>query len=153
MSHTATSRRLFRQFAAIAAAGAMLVACGSESADESAAVTAAEVSAETPTFGLVSPSEAATLATDPDVTVLDVRTPEEFADGHLENALLVDFYDATFADQLAELDPDGTYVLYCRSGNRSGQAAALMADLGFEQVYDVAGGVIEWQRQGQPLVR
>lgn len=153
MSHTATSRRRLRSFAAAVAAGAMLVACGGDSVEEPTAVAAGEASAETQAFGLVSPGEAATLATDPGVTVVDVRTPEEFADGHLENALLIDFYDDAFADQLAELDPDGTYLLYCRSGNRSGQAAEMMAELGFDQVYDVDGGVIEWQRQGQPLVR
>ena len=153
MSHIGPLRRRHRRTAAIVAAGVLLVACGGESSDEPVAVAADAESAASPEFGLVSPGEAATLAADPDVTVIDVRTPEEFADGHVEDALLIDFYDATFAEQLAGLDPDDTYLLYCRSGNRSGQAAALMDELGFDRVYDLDGGVIEWDRQGQPLVR
>lgn len=51
------------------------------------------------------------------------------------------------------LDPDDTYLLYCRSGNRSGQTAALMQQLGFENVYDMDGGVVAYGEQGLPLVR
>ena len=55
--------------------------------------------------------------------------------------------------ELAELDPDETYLVYCRSGNRSGQTTALLDELGFEQVYDLDGGVLAWQSAGLPLVR
>lgn len=101
--------------------------------------------------GKVTPAEAATLAA-AGVSVIDVRTPEEFAGGHLEAATLVDFYDETFADQIAALDPGGDYLVYCRSGNRSGQAVALMQQLGFEQVYDLDGGVVAYEAAGLPLV-
>ena len=83
-----------------------------------------------------------------DLRVLDVRTPEEFADGHLEGAVLVDFYDADFADQLAALDPDVPYLLYCRSGNRSGETLGVMEQLGFTSVANVDGGIIAWADAG-----
>ena len=84
--------------------------------------------------------------------ILDVRTPEEFSEGHIDGAVMLDFYRDDFADELAKLDPDVPYVLYCRSGNRSGQALAMMDALGFTEVDDVEGGVINWQTSGLPLV-
>jgi len=104
-------------------------------------------------IGTVSPQDAATLADNPpaDLVVLDVRTPEEFAEGHLDGALLVDFYDADFTAQLAALDPDVPYLVYCRSGNRSGQTLAIMNELGFESAVDVDGGIVAWADAGLPI--
>ena len=87
-----------------------------------------------------------------DLVILDVRTPEEFAEGHIDGAIMLDFYRDDFAAELAKLDPDVPYVLYCRSGNRSGQALQLMAGLEFQNVQDVDGGVLGWQQAGLPLV-
>ena len=103
---------------------------------------------------LVSVQEGAEIQAEPpsDLVILDVRTPEEFAEGHLEGAVMIDFYDLDFADQLAELDPDVPYLLYCRSGNRSGQTLALMEELGFTDVADVDGGINQWQAAGLPVV-
>ncbi len=64
---------------------------------------------------------------------------------------MIDFYEPGFADEIAALDPEGEYLLYCRSGNRSGQTAALMAELGFEQVWDLDGGVIAYGAAGLDL--
>lgn len=158
MSHnTTTGRRHGRALvlAVALSAAAPLAACGGDTADGSDAgrTTSAVSAADAPAFGLVSPGDAAVLAEDPEITVVDVRTPEEFADGHVDGAVLIDFYDDDFAEQLAELDPDGTYLLYCRSGNRSGQATAIMTELGYDRVYDLDGGVIAWDGQGQALVR
>lgn len=75
-----------------------------------------------------------------DAVIVDVRTPSEFAEGHLEGALNLDVSSATFAEDVAALPQDGEYVLYCRSGNRSGQATRLMTDLGYPNVVD-AGSV------------
>ena len=69
-----------------------------------------------------------------DAIVLDVRTPEEFAGGHLEGAQLLDFNSGEFAAALPSLDPEAEYVIYCRSGNRAGQAMALMQRDGIENV-------------------
>lgn len=85
------------------------------------------------------------------LVVLDVRTPEEFAAGHLPGATNIDFYADDFREQLGSLDREVPYLLYCQSGNRSGQARAMMADLGFTSVTDVDGGIIAWQSAGLPL--
>lgn len=102
----------------------------------------------------VSADDAASIQAEPpaDLVILDVRTPEEFAAGHLEGAVMIDFYREDFADQLAELDSEVPYLLYCRSGNRSGQTTKIMEDLGFADVSDVDGGIISWIEAGHPLV-
>lgn len=86
-----------------------------------------------------------------DVVVLDVRTPEEFAEGHLANAINIDFQSGNFANEISKLDKGTTYAVYCRSGNRSGQAVKVLADLGFTDLYDMDGGVIDWAAAGKPL--
>ena len=69
--------------------------------------------------------------------IIDVRSPEEFAQGHLEGAELIDFNAGDLEAALTELDPDAEYVVYCRSGNRSSQAVAMMEDAGFTNVSDL----------------
>ena len=110
---------------------------------------AAEASAR-PDSGLVTPAQAAELATS-GVTVIDVRTPDEYAEGHLEGARLIDLSSDTFTDEVADLDPDAEYLVYCRSGNRSAQAVAIMRDLGIEQVWDLDGGVVAYTAAGYAL--
>ena len=102
---------------------------------------------------LLSPDDASAKIESGDVEILDVRTPEEYAQGHIEGATLVDFYEPGFADRIAELDRDREYVVYCRSGNRSGQATAIMADQGFSTVNDVEGGIVAWEAAGLPVIR
>ena len=80
----------------------------------------------------MSADEAAALAELSNITVIDVRTPEEYAEGHIDGAQLIDFYSDTFGDDIAALDPDGEFLVYCRSGHRSGQAVGLMRELGFD---------------------
>ncbi len=124
--------------------------------DAAAAAGDAEATAETTAdFSKVSPAEAADLIADPpaDLVVLDVRTPEEFAAGHVEGATLVDFYDPDFADQLVALDASVPYVVYCQSGNRSGQSIEVMRDLGFVDVTDIDGGISAWTDAGLPVVK
>lgn len=70
----------------------------------------------------------------PDAIVLDVRTPEEFAVGHLDGAKLLDFNGGDLAAAIPQLDPNANYFVYCRSGNRSGQAIALMKKAGFSNL-------------------
>ncbi|GAB3324783.1 hypothetical protein GCM10027511_33470 [Hymenobacter humi] len=79
------------------------------------------------------------LLTDPSATVLDVRTPAEFAAGHLQGAQNLDFRAPDFEQQLRKLDPQGRYVVYCASGNRSGRASALMLELGIRAVTNAGG--------------
>ena len=154
----------------VVVAALFAVSCGGGGGDdEGADFSGPEPSAETQTTqgGLVrvSPTVAAAtvealaqlgadgaLDAAHDLVILDVRTPEEFAEGHIDDAIMIDFYNDDFADQLAGLDPEVPYVLYCRSGNRSGQTLAIMEQLGFTSVQDVDGGAIAWQEAGLPLV-
>lgn len=151
------ARRTRRVLASAAFGALALTACGNEpiadrpaSADAGATATGGVDSAQ-PAFGLVTPEQAAALGDDDSITVIDVRTPEEFAEGHLERATEIDFYGDDFRDRISQLDPAGRYLVYCRSGNRSGQATAIMRELGFEQVYDLDGGVVAWSAAGLPL--
>lgn len=83
-------------------------------------------------------------------TVIDVRTPEEAAQGMVLGALNIDLQSPDFEDRIADLDRAGSYLLYCRSGNRSAQAAAIMAELGFSDVID-AGGFDALVAAGAPI--
>ncbi len=85
-----------------------------------------------------------------DFVIIDVRTPEEFTDGHIAGAIVIDFYSMSFRNGLDVLDKDKTYLIYCRSGNRSGQARDIMEELGFKEVYDLGGGIVAWINAGLP---
>lgn len=84
--------------------------------------------------------------------VLDIRTPGEFGAGHIEGAVNVDFRATDFETRIAALDRNATYLVYCRTGNRSGHSMALFERLGFKRVRHLAGGTAEWTREGLPLV-
>ena len=86
------------------------------------------------------------------IITLDVRTPGEFNEGHIDGALLIDFQSGNFENEIASLDKSKTYAVYCRSGNRSGEAVKVMSDAGFTNLYNLDGGVIDWANAGLPLV-
>lgn len=147
--------------AALAALLLLAGACGDDATAEDAAAdgeTVPSVLAEDGEDGeagvrVVSPEEAAGLLdAEPAPAVIDVRTPEEFAEGRIEGAVLIDVTSPDFAERIAELDRDQPYVLYCRSGNRSVTARQVMADLGFADVADIAGGITAWVEEGRPVV-
>jgi rhodanese-related sulfurtransferase len=79
--------------------------------------------------------------------LVDIRTPEEFATGHIKGAKLMDFYASDFRSRLSTLPRDAKVVLYCRSGNRSGQALSAMKELGFKDASHIAGGINAWRSQ------
>lgn len=95
--------------------------------------------AQAQTTPTVTPAQAQQQLAKPGVVLLDVRTPSEFAAGHLQGARNVNFLSTDFADQVAKLDPNATYVLYCKSGNRAGQAGTLMLQKGFKNVSNAGG--------------
>lgn len=107
--------------------------------------------------GDVAPREAAALirenASVGNFVVLDVRTPEEFGRERIAGAVLVDYRSGTFRDDLARLDRGKTYLVYCRTGNRSGSATAIMRDLGFGRIHHLAGGITKWKEEGLPTVK
>ena len=80
------------------------------------------------------------------VQLVDVRTPKEYEEGHIKNAENIDFYDDDFLAQMNKLDKSQPLYIYCRSGGRSGKAAAQLSKAGFD-VYDLKGGFLDWQKQ------
>lgn len=120
---------------ALFAAALLLAGCSSSSSANNLSVT-----------------EFSTKAAEPGVITLDVRTPGEFAEGHIEGARLIDFQSGNFENEIAALDKNATYAVYCRSGNRSGQAVKVMQEAGFTNVFNMNGGVIDWSNAGLPLV-
>ena len=82
--------------------------------------------------------------------LLDVRTPQEFAEGYIEGAELIPV--DSLSSRLDEVPKDKPVVVYCRSGNRSRTAAQILTDAGYTNVYDL-GGIIDWAGQGFPVVK
>jgi rhodanese-related sulfurtransferase len=78
--------------------------------------------------------------------VLDVRTPEEYDEGFIPNAININIYDSQFfIDEVNKLNKKDFIHVYCRSGSRSFQACEIIKQFGFENVYNLEGGIIEWQ--------
>jgi rhodanese-related sulfurtransferase len=85
--------------------------------------------------------------------IIDVRTPDEHKDKRIANCLLIDFYEPTFLEKINKLDRDKTYLVYCRSGNRSGQAMDMMKNMDFVEVYNLEGGIIGWEANNFEFVK
>lgn len=86
-----------------------------------------------------------------DVEILDVRTPEEYAGGHLPNAVNADVYGDDFANYLNSLDKSKTYYVYCHAGGRSMQACEQMIAMGFTNVHNMEGGIRDWNKANYEL--
>ena len=86
-----------------------------------------------------------------DIILLDVRTPEEYAEGHLAGAKNLDYNAPNFTEQIQQLDPDQKYMLYCAGGGRSGKSLEIMKEMGFKQVYNVTEGFTELIDKGIPV--
>ncbi|HEX7456552.1 MAG TPA: rhodanese-like domain-containing protein [Candidatus Nanoarchaeia archaeon] len=102
----------------------------------------------------ITPKEAHSLISDNkesgDFVIVDLRTPDEYASGHIEGATNLDYYSDTFRDELENLDKNKTYLIHCQSGRRSSAALEIMKNLGFKKVYNMTGGMVEWQAKGLP---
>ena len=103
-------------------------------------------------FGILQTGDAedlvATNVDNPDFTVLDVRTDEEYRAGHLDRAVCIDFLAEDFEDRISELPRDRLYLVYCGSGMRSAEACEWMRRLGFSRLYDLDGGFGAWDAAG-----
>ncbi|WP_018971027.1 rhodanese-like domain-containing protein [Rubritalea marina] len=93
---------------------------------------------------------AALLQKTPSITVLDVRTVDEFANGHIEGAKLLDATKPDFKKQLEKLDRNKSYLLHCASGGRSKRALAVMKQLGFANIYHLDSGFAGWEEAKLP---
>ena len=104
-------------------------------------------------FSNVGVDEFQTLIADPNMQLLDVRTPEEFDEGHIAGATLVDVNDSSFVERaVAILDKQRPVAVYCRSGRRSARAANLLVAQGYT-VTNLNGGVMAWQDAGKTLIK
>lgn len=141
------------------AAGAVfllgLVGCSSESSSETSSNKEANaVDAASQSIEVISVEQASALLASPppNLQIVDVRTPEEFSAGHIEGATMIDFEAPDFRSNLSKLDKTAPYFIYCRSGNRSGQAREIMDEMGFSSVKDLNGGILAWTTAGKTLV-
>lgn len=112
-----------------------------------------EINAQPGEYVDLSPAEMSEMMKKNPGTVLDVRTPEETAEGVIEGAVINDFYEDEFANRLNELDKNQPVYVYCAVGGRSSDAAEMMVDSGFVEVYNLDGGMRDWKKQGMPTTR
>lgn len=99
----------------------------------------------------VTPEEAAQLlAQNPDIVVLDVRTPVEFYISHIENAVNVNYYSFTFKSKIRKLDRSKIYLLHCQTGVRSGKTLPIMVEAGFTKIYHMTDGFKAWENAELP---
>ena len=105
---------------------------------------------DTSAGGRITPADYVSRYSEPDAAhlLVDVRTPEEYAEGHIANSVNIPLQE--LSSRLSEIPKDTPVVLYCRSGNRSNQAFNLLANEGYADLYDM-GGIIDWQAQGYPI--
>lgn len=129
-------RRLLALIAILLGTTAVLAGCSSSSA-----------SVEN-----VSADQFLTASAEPGTVVVDVRTPAEFAAGHVDGAVNIDVESGNFASEIAALPKDTTYAVYCRSGRRSTLATDQMAEAGFTSLVNLQGGVADLQAAGAPIV-
>jgi phage shock protein E len=136
--------------AALVLSAALLTGCSSGSSEAPTSPAAATGQEQPGGVQLVPPAEFQQAITN-GAELIDVRTPEEFAAGHIEGAVNIDIASPDFATQISQLDPKKTYAVYCRSDNRSGVATTQMANSGFTSVFDLDGGIIAWEQDGYPV--
>lgn len=89
----------------------------------------------------------------PNFVVLDVRTPEEFESGHVEGAININYHSETFVEELNKLDKNKSYLVYCRTGRRSGDTVGIMTRQGFGELYRIDGDISGWKSQNLPVVK
>jgi phage shock protein E len=128
-------RRVVLLLAALLGVTALLSGCSSSSG----AVTT------------VDPAEFVTSMSESGTVVVDVRTPAEYAAGHVDGAVNIDVESGTFGSEIAALPKDTTYAVYCRSGRRSAIAADEMSKAGFTSIVNLKGGIADLQSAGAPI--
>ncbi len=101
---------------------------------------------------VVTSEETQTLLELDNVQLIDVRTPEEYAEGYIENFQNIDFFSATFDEDILKLDKDQPVILYCKKGGRSAKCAEKMLEAGFVKIYDLQGGISKWEHEGYAIV-
>ena len=86
-----------------------------------------------------------------DVQLVDVRTPEEFKTGYIANAQNIDYYSPTIDEDILKLDKNKPVIVYCRSGKRSRDCSEKLLEAGFQKIYNLEGGIIQWEHEGKEI--
>lgn len=102
-------------------------------------------------FNLDAQSFQNALLSESEINILDVRTPGEFSQGHIQNALNINWNGNNFESETAKLDKSKPIYVYCLSGGRSSSAASFLRNNGFSEVYELVGGVMSWRNNNLPL--
>jgi len=102
---------------------------------------------------VVSPEEMKTLLELEDIQLIDVRTAQEYSEGHIDNAQNIDYFSETFEADIAKLDKNKPVIVYCKSGNRSAKCAKKMEEAGFVKIYDLDGGISKWRHEGNTITQ
>ena len=131
----------------ICLAGVAVLTCSCKSDETPSRVTIHEVTPQE-AFDLIQDNQ-----NNSDFLVIDVRTSVEFAEGHIKGAINIDYYRQTFSDEIGNLDRDKTYLVYCRTGNRSTNALHKIEELGFKEIYHLSDGIVTWNEEGLPVVK
>jgi len=87
------------------------------------------------------------------VQLVDVRTPQEYAQGHIEGSINIDFNDENFETLISEVDKSKPVAVYCGRGGRSGKCSSYMQQAGFTKIYDLNGGITEWKYNGKDVIK
>ncbi|PWK18514.1 rhodanese-like domain-containing protein [Xanthomarina spongicola] len=96
---------------------------------------------------LLTPTDFKSQTENKDIQLIDVRTPEEFQEIYIEEAINIDFYSEDFEVEFNKLDKDQPVYLYCRSGYRSNQSALKLVEMGFTEIYDLEGGILNYNKE------
>ncbi|NLP57459.1 rhodanese-like domain-containing protein [Lutibacter sp. B1] len=85
--------------------------------------------------------------------IVDIRTPREFVQGHIEGAININYFDKNFSEQFSKFDTSKPVFIYCKSGNRTSSASTKISNLGFTQIYDLQGGVNNWIKNRNQIIK
>ena len=86
------------------------------------------------------------------LVILDVRTPKEYNESHIENSINIDYKSKNFKEEVEKLDKNNRYIVYCHSGRRSSDAIKLMEKSGFIDLKNISGGIRAWKKNKCPIV-
>ncbi|WCL81049.1 rhodanese-like domain-containing protein [Saprospira sp. CCB-QB6] len=148
------------KYLSLFAAALLFLSCNAQEAKKvqepsKTAVTEGQVATAQPITKNIAVADfkAALESAGPNLQLVDVRTPGEWAEGTLQNAQKINWNDAAFDQNIQALDKTQAVYVYCRSGARSSRAMARMQSLGFTEVYNLNGGIMAWQNAGYEVVK
>ena len=100
---------------------------------------------------VISAEEMQTLLELEDIQFVDLRTPSEYKNGHIEHSQNIDYTSPTFEDDISKLDKSKPVIVYCKTGGRSSRCSKKLMEAGFEKVYDLDGGIAKWKFSGNEI--